>query len=330
MASELIRLAFVGDVMLGRKVNELLRRNRAAYPWGDTLQVIRGADWRCANLECVLCDPAPLSSWSPKVFHFRADASNVAVLEAAGIDAVSLANNHSLDFGRDAMLEMLRTLDIAGIAHSGAGANLERASQSSIGFVKGLKIGLISFTDNESKWEATAVKAGIFYVPIEKEDERTTGLLDLVRQTRGRVDCLVVAAHWGSNWGYKPNREHTVLAHKLIDVGADLIFGHSPHVCRGIEIYKERPIFYSAGDYIDDYAVSHADRNDRSFLFFVELEERRIRSVKLVPTVIRNCQALIARDSEAEEIATKMIELCTAIGTQPIVEAEYYLMIPVG
>lgn len=115
-------LALVGDVMLGRLVDGALRYTLPSFPWGDVLPLLRDADWRCCNLECVVSDVVP-DRLSEKVFRFRSDARNVAVLKAADIDAVCNANNHSLDFGPEAMLDMLRRLDEAGIAHAGAGAN---------------------------------------------------------------------------------------------------------------------------------------------------------------------------------------------------------------
>lgn len=95
-------------------------------------------------------------------------------------------------------------------------------------------------------------------------------LFKLIEKIRPEVDLLIVSAHWGGNWGYKPPKEHKAIAHALIDRGTDLVFGHSSHVFRGIEIYKNRPIIYSAGDFVDDYAVNEIERNDESFIFVLE------------------------------------------------------------
>ena len=118
-----MRLVLVGDVMLGRGVNATLKQVRSEYPWGNTLPLFHQADWRLCNLECVMSDRGVPWSSTPKAFHFRSDAKNIAVLKAARIDAVSLANNHTLDFGYDAMREMLALLDTNDIKHAGAGLN---------------------------------------------------------------------------------------------------------------------------------------------------------------------------------------------------------------
>jgi poly-gamma-glutamate capsule biosynthesis protein CapA/YwtB (metallophosphatase superfamily) len=323
-----VNLVFTGDIMLGRLVNRLLREKPPEYPWGDTIKLVRDADWRCANLECVFSDGNSLDMPNSKLFRFRSDPANVAVLETVAMSVVSLANNHTLDFGRDAMLDMLRILNQAGVTYGGAGANLEEASRPSISAVKGMKIALLSFTDNEPAWEATARRAGVFYVPLELENQHTEFLLDVIRMTRAQVDFVVVSAHWGSNWSDHPPPAHTALAHRMIDAGASLIFGHSAHVFRGIELYRGCPIFYSTGDFIDDYAVAPEQRNDRSFLFFVMVENRQVRSVRLVPTIIRNCQARIAPDPDAEEIAGKMQALSAEFGTASVVGADNSVTIP--
>ncbi|HYB90287.1 MAG TPA: CapA family protein, partial [Candidatus Binataceae bacterium] len=136
-----MKLLFVGDVMLGRLVNDLLERVPADYPWGDTLPLFAQADWRACNLECVISDRGEPWGITPKAFHFRSDAKNIATLESARIDAVSLANNHTLDFEYGAMFEMLRLLDAAGIQHAGAGRDLAQAARPAISRAAGAAIG---------------------------------------------------------------------------------------------------------------------------------------------------------------------------------------------
>jgi poly-gamma-glutamate capsule biosynthesis protein CapA/YwtB (metallophosphatase superfamily) len=248
-----LQLLLVGDCMLGRLVNEVLESAPTERPWGDTLSILRSADWRLCNLECVISDRGKPWSAYPKAFHFRSDAKNIAVLATAGMNAVSLANNHVLDYGYDALVEMLEILDRAGIVHGGAGRNYDEASRLATSEASGRKLGLLAFTDNEPDWEATADRPGVFYVPTDLADWRAKKLLNMIRESRKVVDLLIVSAHWGSNWGYSPPHEHVIFAHALVDAGADIIFGHSCHVFRGIEFYKGRPILYGAGDFVDDY-----------------------------------------------------------------------------
>jgi poly-gamma-glutamate capsule biosynthesis protein CapA/YwtB (metallophosphatase superfamily) len=323
--SEPFRLLLVGDCMLGRGVNQALNRQRPEFPWGDTLPLFRSADGRICNLECVLSDRgAPWSEYY-KAFHFQSAAKNVAVLTAAGIDAVSIANNHVLDYGYDALQQMLEILDGANIAHGGAGANLAHASQIARFEIHGRRFGLLAFTDNEPLWEATGQRPGILYVPVTLGDARAQYLLTIIRGRRD-LDTLIVSAHWGSNWGYVPPQEHVQFAHALIDAGADVIFGHSSHVFRGIEFYKSRSILYSTGNFVDDYAVDPIERNDQSFIFMLELDAAGAARLRLHPTLIAYCQARLAKEKEAHGIAAKMQELCVAFGTRTHWDPEQQLL----
>ena len=310
-----IHLLFVGDIMLGRLVNEALKEKPPVYPWADTLSLFHHADVRLCNLECVIADRGIPWSVTPKVFHFRSDAKNIETLKAAHIDAVSLANNHTLDFGYEGLFQMMDILGAAGIHYAGAGTTISEASQPAIWEMSGKKIGLIAFTDNEPVWEATQEQPGVFYVPITLTDKRAESLFAMVRKTKEVVDFLIVSAHWGPNWGSSPPSEQLPFARALIDEGADVIFGHSGHVIRGIEIYKDKPIMYCTGDFIDDYAVDESERNDRSFIFILETDLHTIFRLLLYPTIITNFQARRAKNNDKREIVARMQELCTNLKT---------------
>jgi len=310
-----MQLLFVGDVMLGRLVNEMLKHESPAYPWGDTLPILQAADLRICNLECVIANQGAPWIATPKVFHFRSDARNIAVLEAAGIHAVSLANNHTLDFGYDALHEMLTILDAAGIWYAGAGRNLQEAARPALMELQGNRIGLLAFTDNEPPWAATPTQSGVYFVPIDLQDARARNLFENIHRAKEAVDFLIVSAHWGPNWGYTPPPEHILFGHALIDAGADIVFGHSGHVFRGIEIYHGRPILYCTGDFIDDYAVDPVERNDQSLIFTIEIDQQRIHRLRLYPITIRHFQARLAQGAEAEAIAIQMQRLCAGLHT---------------
>jgi poly-gamma-glutamate capsule biosynthesis protein CapA/YwtB (metallophosphatase superfamily) len=314
--------------MLGRLVNQRLRTTGPDYPWGDTGPVLRQADVRFANLECVLADggvPAP-----GKVFHFRSDLKNVETLRRAGIDVVSLANNHVLDFGADAFREMLPALDAAGILHAGAGLDQEAARRPAVRRVAGTAVGFIAFTDNEPGWEASQASPGVYFVPVGDGGRRVAGLLELVRRTKARVGLLIVSAHWGPNWGAEAPPGHQDLARALVGAGADVVFGHSPHIFRGVGLYRDRPIIYSAGDFVDDYAVDPVERNDQSFIFMLETRGNAPHTLRLHPTLIADFQSRLGRGA-AGRIAGRMQRLCQDLGTRSAWNAAGgFLEIPIG
>ncbi|MCL6551506.1 MAG: CapA family protein [Firmicutes bacterium] len=310
-----MRLALVGDVMLGRLVNEALTRLPAVYPWGDVLPVLRAADAVVVNLECVLADrgrPQP-----GKTFTFRSDARNVAVLTAAGVRAVSLANNHTLDYGEAALIECMTVLDRAGIARAGAGRTLEEARAPARIQAGDSVLALLAFTDNEPGWAATADRPGVWYVPVDDPDGPAfRALLAAVAGARGAADLVIVSAHWGPNWGLAPPLDHRAAARRLLEAGAGVVYGHSAHVVRGATWDAGSVVLYSCGDFVDDYAVDPVQRNDWSFVFLLDVRAGRVEGVRLVPTVIRDCQARLARGAEREAIMRRMQRLCADLGTE--------------
>lgn len=311
-----MRIYFVGDVMLGRLVNEVLKKEPLEYPWGDTLPILKRASVRICNLECVISDKGEKLTKTFKPFHFRSDKKNVGVLTAAGMKAVSVANNHVLDYGEEAMMEMFEVLSRAGINYAGAGKDIREAMRPAIFDEGGEKFGFLAFTDNEPVWEADEKKTGIYFLSVEGGEALWGQLLSEVKKLRNKVDWVIVSAHWGGNWGYVPPKEHVDLAHALIEAGADIIFGHSAHVCRGVEVYQGKVIIYSAGDFVDDYAVDEMERNDRSAIFGIEGEKGKIAAVYFYPTVIANFQAKMARREALVEIRQKMGLLCRDLGTE--------------
>jgi poly-gamma-glutamate synthesis protein (capsule biosynthesis protein) len=307
-----MRIGLMGDVMLGRLVNERLRHEAPGYVWGDVLPLLALADVRFANLECVIADggsPVP-----GKVFHFRSDAKNVACLEAARVDLVSLANNHTLDFGLGALREMLPLLDGHGILHAGGGVNATEARRPAISSRAGIRVGLIASTDNEPGWAATENAPGIFYAPTDLADPLAQELVALVRETSRSVDILISSLHWGGNWGAAVPRDHVTVAHALVDAGADVVFGHSAHIFRGVEVYRGKPVIYSAGDFIDDYAVDPVERNDQSFFFLLEAHDGVPAALRLYPTVIDELRVRSAGIA-ARGIAGRMQRLNAELGS---------------
>jgi poly-gamma-glutamate capsule biosynthesis protein CapA/YwtB (metallophosphatase superfamily) len=310
-----MEIAFVGDVMLGRLVAQELRRRPPEYPWGDTLPLLQHADALIGNIEFVLADDG--EPWPGKSFHFRADRRAVASLEAAGFALVSTANNHVLDFGTDAALESLATLTQRGIRFAGAGADAGAARRPAVIRRGALTIAMLAFTDNEPGWEAGPESPGVHHVPIDLHDPRAAALLDAVAREREVVDMLIVSAHWGGNWGVHVPRSHRAFARALVDAGADVVFGHSPHVVRGVEVYRDRPILYGAGDFVDDYAIDPIERNDRSFVFVLRAEDAVPTELRLHPTEIVDFHARLA-DRHAAEIADDMAQRCAALGTRAV------------
>jgi len=306
-------VALMGDVMLGRGVRDALAAMTPEEPWGDVLPILRQATLRILNLECAVTRHDRPWMRTPKVFRFRADPELAArVLEAASIDACSLANNHSLDFEVEGLEETLSTLDRAGIAHAGAGPDLASAKRPAL--LPG-GVALVSCTDNEPDFAADG-GWGTWYLPV------STGAGPLAEvgaaiaaARRAGAHTVIFADHWGPNMVERPPAHFRAFARAVIDRGADVFFGHSAHLAQGVEIHRGRPILYDTGDFLDDYAVDPVLRNDRSCLFLVRLDAGAPVGLELVPVSLGFARVDVAKDAERRAILDRMDALSRELGT---------------
>ena len=313
---ERITLALTGDVMLGRLVAPILETEGTQFPWGDVLPLLAGADLTLINLECVIARGGrPWARW-PKAFHFRAGLAALDALQAAGVDFVSLANNHVLDFEEEALLEMLGHLDARGIAHAGAGRDAAEAERPALLEAKGIRVGVLAFTDNEPGWAATPTTPGINYLPVSLEEAHFGRVRRAVRGMRAQgADVVVFSNHWGPNMRLRPTDEFRRFARAVMDEGVDVYLGHSAHVLQGIEVYQGRPIFYDAGDFVDDYAVDPYLRNDLSALILLTAGRRGVEKIELVPVAIDFCQVNQAAGADFAFVAERLRWLSAELGT---------------
>ncbi|BBI99081.1 capsule biosynthesis protein [Ferrigenium kumadai] len=312
-------LALTGDVMLGRGVNEALKSMRPADPWGDVLPLLAQADLRIVNLECALT--AHEQPWSRgwKMFNFRADPETVEVLKAARIDACSLANNHTLDFEEQGLLDTLQVLDAAGILHAGAGVNAQEAAQPALFETREStpwRVAMLAFTDNEPGFAAQSDRPGTNFMEVATDDATLARIASGIAQAREQgADLVVFSNHWGANFIERPSPAFRNFARRVIELGADVYYGHSAHLCQGIELHQGKPILYDTGDFIDDYAVHPLMRNDRSCLFRLGFEERELRKIELFPVTLSVAQVALARGAELDDICQRMTALCRELST---------------
>ncbi len=307
-------IALTGDVMLGRGVNASLHDVRPEEPWGDVLPLLLSADVRIINLECAITEHKRPWSRTPKVFHFRADPVAIEVLRAARVDACSLANNHTLDFEEEGLLDTIRYLDGAGIRHAGAGRDREEAARPAL--LDAPRVALVAFTDNEPPFAAGPGKPGTNYLPVSLEPEILRRVEDAVRAAReAGAETVVFSNHWGPNMVERPRELFRRFARAVIDRGVDIYYGHSAHVFQGVEIHRGKPILYDTGDFIDDYAVDPRLRNDRSFLFRVSIDGGELRRLELFPVSLPYARVELAKGAEREAILDRMERLSAEMGT---------------
>jgi len=311
-----VRIGVAGDAMLGRSVTARWREGPSAGVWGSLLERLGALDGFVCNLECTVSDrgtPDP-----KRTYTFRAAPEfAIPALARAGVDALSLANNHQLDFGPAALRDSLSRLDAAGIAHAGAGRDLDAATTPTVATCGGLDVTVVSVTD-QSPWDVAAGnRPGVAYTPLSPDRAAAREYLcTLLSRARERdPDLLVASLHWGPNWRERPSGSRRRLARWLIDRGVDVVHGHSAHVVQGVETYRGRPILYDTGDIVDDYVVKPALRNDRSALFELVLADGEFAGVRVVPTEIRNAAVHLAREEAAAWLRRTLRERSEGFGT---------------
>ncbi len=302
--------------MIGRLVNTYLDRYPPSYIWGNLHPILACNDVNIVNLETTLTKSKKLR---PKVFNFKASPDKVAALTAGHIHAVNLANNHILDFSEEGLKETIRTLDQAHILHVGAGTSIAHAKMPAVLTKKGIKIGLLGCTDNEPGWIASKDHPGTNFIEIGD-----AGVIrDSIASLRTKVDVLILSLHWGPNMRKRPYSYFRSFAHEVIDLGVDIVHGHSAHVFQGVEAYKNKLILYDTGELVDDYAVDPVLRNDRSFFFIVKLNKQRLLSVQMLPISISQFQVNL---SEEKETLYEMEALCKEFNTYPKMEEHSLLL----
>ena len=284
-----MKLALAGDTMLGRGVAERLDEDPDHILFSPELvEIVGEADLFVLNLECCLSargEPTP-----GRVFHFRGPPWAAETLARIGVDCVTLANNHALDYGPDALLDTLAHLDAAGIRAVGAGTDAERARAPVA--VDGLTI--VAFTDHPREYAATATRPGVAFGPPA---------------SLPKTEPLLVTPHWGPNMTVEPSAAIRQTAQELLAQGATLVAGHSAHVFHGVA----PRVLYDLGDFVDDYRVDHLLRNDLGLLFLVDLAGERLEAV---PLKLEFTHTRLATGDDARWIKRRFAAACAAFGTE--------------
>lgn len=310
-----LRIGLMGDVMLGRLVDEAISSVGYTYPWGNLRDVLRRTDLNVANLETTLTTSDEAAD---KIFTFRAAPDRVEVLREARIDVCNLANNHTLDFGVSGLIETVEALDSVGIHHVGAGRTAEEARAPVAVERLGVTVGVLGYTDNMPEWAAERDRPGTRVIDVEND---VPSVAADVRALRERADVVIVSLHWGPNMRMRPSQAFQRLAHAVIDAGAAVLHGHSAHVFQGIEVRGSGVILYDTGDFIDDYAVDPRLRKDLSFLFLAQVGRRGVETLELIPVRIANLQVNRATGDDYRVAVERIAALSAEFGTE-VIEVE--------
>jgi poly-gamma-glutamate synthesis protein (capsule biosynthesis protein) len=330
-------LALCGDVMLGRGVDQILPhpgdptlwedyvRDARTYvqlaearngpipypvdmvwPWGDALAALDRAapHARILNLETSVTQGGAAAPG--KGIHYRLNPANLSCLAVARPDACVLANNHVLDFGRHGLADTLQALARAGLRGVGAGADLDEAWRPAVVPTGAGRVLVVAFGMPSSgvppSWAATAERSGVAFVP-DLSEERAAAITDRVRRLKRSGDVVVASVHWGPNWGYHVGPDEARFAHALVDGGVDVVYGHSSHHPRPIEIYRRRLVLYGCGDLVNDYegiGGREQYRDDLRLLYFASVDAGTGELVRLRMTPLQARRMRLRRATAAD------------------------------
>jgi len=299
-----VKLALAGDTMLGRGVAERLASGSPESLFApEVVAAVGEADLCILNLECCISERgAPVPG---KVFHFRAPVAAAQTLAHLGVDCVTLANNHALDFGPDALLDTFVHLASGGIAWVGAGPDVASARAPVVLEAGGFRLGVLALADHPSDDAARATRPGVAYANLARG-----GLPDWVVEKIAALDAdaILLTAHWGWNMTAEPMAHVRAAARALLAADVTLIAGHSAHVFHGVA----SRVLYDLGDFLDDYRVDWKLRNDLGLLFLVDLAGRRVEAI---PLKLEFAHTRFADGEDAAWIRRRFAHACAAFGT---------------
>ncbi|HEX6968715.1 MAG TPA: CapA family protein [Micromonosporaceae bacterium] len=237
-----LRLVFAGDVHFTGRTLPLLRDPQTAF--GDIAATLADGDLTILNLETAVTERG---TPQPKRYHFRAPATAYDALRAAGVDAVSLANNHTLDYGQVGLLDTLDSARAADFPVFGAGRDADEAYAPWLATVHGVRIAVLGMSqvhDLAERWKATPTRPGI---AMAFDTERAAAA---VRAARGQADLVVVFMHWGIEGNPCPSGEMKAFAALLADAGADIVVGTHAHLLLGDGWLGRMYVHYGLGNFL--------------------------------------------------------------------------------
>ena len=302
-----ITVAGAGDMIFDRQVKTLIKIAGGEAPLARVASILKAADVAIANLESTLASSGKKNA--DKDVTFRGDPRGIESLKIAELDAVSLANNHVLDYGPEPLLDTIKALDKAGIGHAGAGKNKTAAWAPATIERNGTSTAYLAYSH--------IVPAGFI-----AQDDRAgfaSGRQDMslvedaIREAKKTHDYVIVSFHWGVEYTDNPTGEQVKNAHRAIDAGADMVLAHHPHVIQGVEFYKDGLIAYSLGDFVFDH---YSRKTGEAFILNASMGPDGITDVNAIPVYLdKYGRPEVVTGSEGRSILKRLKAISAPLGT---------------
>lgn len=284
-----VSLLFTGDVLLSRHILSNYESQGIDGILSERLHnEMNQADILMVNQEFPFGTTGEKAE--DKEYTFRVEPTHVGILKEMGTDIVSLANNHVLDYGTNALEETFLTLNGAGILYAGAGDSVERAKQMQTVEAAGETYGFIAASRviPVESWNIENSVPGVFTT------YSSGAIVSAIKEAKKTCDFLTVYVHWGIERSTTPEDYQVSLAHEYIDAGADLVIGSHPHVLQGIEFYQGKPIFYSLGNFIFNQSI------EKTMLVKIERETGETK-VSVIPAYAEGAKTTEIEEASRED-----------------------------
>jgi poly-gamma-glutamate capsule biosynthesis protein CapA/YwtB (metallophosphatase superfamily) len=300
-AGDTISLALVGDILPAARVLELMKINGYDYPFREAKAVLEAADITAGNLETPITTRGTPAE--DKLFVFRGTPEAIPALKEAGFDYLSLANNHTLDYGWEGLSDTMDYLDDADLQHAGSGNDDREAFTPAYIESNGMTVAFVSVTRvvPEVSWKADRTHAGVAeaYTPNRAEAA--------IKDAKQNADIVVVMVHWGEERKETPVATQTDLGHRFVDAGADLVIGSHPHVLQGFEAYKGKWIAYSLGNFV--FSTTKSSKTSETGVLNAECKKDGACSLKFQPMFATNSQPAPMEASAATILLARLSAL---------------------
>jgi poly-gamma-glutamate capsule biosynthesis protein CapA/YwtB (metallophosphatase superfamily) len=294
-----ITIAFTGDILLDKSVGTRIERYGVDYPFQKTADLLRKADLTVGNLETSV---STRGKPEQKEYTYRSKPHTLKGLANAGFDVVNLANNHTLDYGMDALFDTMDHLRQNHIGFTGAGRNEAEAFSPYVTTVKGKRVAILGLSHvlPNHKWFAGKSKPGLAHAYSAEP------MMSYVKKAVQQSDYTVAVLHWNLEYKDVPEPYARKLAKQLIDNGVDAVVGSHSHSLMGIEYYKNAPIFYSLGNFV--FTTSRNPKGWESMIVLVTFEGQHAKST-VIPAKILNGQPVPLSGAGKARLIQKLNQL---------------------
>ena len=301
-----LTVAAGGDVQADRMVGKYVDAHGGASALAKVAPYLQTADVAFLNLEGPISDKGAKLAW--KEYTFRSRLALADGLASAGIDVVSTANNHAADCGSAAVVDTIARLDKVGVEHAGSGTDITDARDPAIIDTPAGKVAVLAFTDKY----ASGFAAGANHPGVATIGDGSK-VLEAIAAAKKKADYVIVSFHWGTEYLSQAANYQRTLAHKAIDAGADLIIGHHPHVIQGLEVYKDRLIAYSLGDFVFDHRPGPTGE---AFVLRVTLRPGGPPVARIIPIYLDDTYGIpaVVTGAKADTILSRLTKLSASFG----------------